>query len=102
MVIFNTTFHVENTVVESFLIFMKKEYIPACIAGGFMHTPSFSYIYPQHEQSGSSYSLQFKVKNMETLEYWLSNDGENLQKSIPAKFGNDVTGFMTVMEQIEL
>lgn len=102
MLIFNTTFHADNDVHDTFLLFMKQEYIPQSSSSGFLYSPCFSRIRAQHEQEGVSYSLQFKVKNIETLNYWLSNDGEILQQALVDKFKNKVAGFVTIMEEIEL
>lgn len=102
MLIFNTTFHADDDVHDAFLLFMKKEYIPFSSSGGFLYSPCLSRIHAQHEQKGVSYSLQFKVKNIEALNYWLSNDGETLQQALGSKFGNKVAGFITVMEEVDL
>lgn len=102
MLIFNTTFHTEDDVREVYLDFMKQVYIPQAAESGFLFDPCFARIPLQHEQSGSSYSLQFKVKNSDTLNYWMSNQGALLQQTLNQKFGNKVVGFITVMEKIEL
>lgn len=102
MIIFNTTFHVEDDVCEDYIRFMKKDYIVRAAGSGFLHEPRFARIHSQHEESGSSYSLQFKVKNVDTLNHWYSIEGENLQKDLTNRFGNKALGFVTLLEEIEL
>lgn len=102
MLIFNTTFHVDDNVKEAFIDFMKLIYIPQSTNSGFLHEARFAKIRPQHEQNGSSYALQFKVKNSETLNYWLSEGGLLLQQQMTAKFGNRASGFITILEEIDL
>ena len=100
MLIFNTTFHADDAVHDAYLCFMREEYIPQSMNSGFLLEPRFARIHAQHEQNGTSYSLQFKVKNIETLNLWLSSGGNNLTQIIVSKFGNKVAGFVTVMEEV--
>ncbi|WP_165022273.1 MULTISPECIES: DUF4286 family protein [unclassified Dysgonomonas] len=102
MIIFNTTFHVDDDIKDAYLRFMKEIYVPRAQTSGFLHAPCFSRIHHQHEEGGTSFSLQFKIKNVETLNHWLSADGQELQKELTAKFGNKALGFMTLLEEIEL
>lgn len=102
MIIFNTTFHVEDEAKEDYLHFMKDVYITRAANSGFLHEPRFARIHPQHEESGTSYSLQFKVKNVDTLNHWYATEGEALQKELTARFGNKALGFVTLLEEIAL
>lgn len=102
MIIFNTTFHVEDEILDEYVNFIKNTYILKAANSGFLHEPRFCRIHPQHEENGSSYSLQFKIKNVDTLNYWLSVEGESLQKELTSLFGNKALGFVTLMEEIEL
>ncbi|MDR1089774.1 MAG: DUF4286 family protein [Prevotella sp.] len=102
MIIFNTTFHVENDVLNDYINFMKETYIVRAANSGFLHEPRFARIQAQHEESGSSYSLQFRVKNADTLNHWFSSEGEILQGELASLFGNKVLGFVTLLEEIEL
>lgn len=102
MIIFNTTFHVEDDVCDKYIRFMKEYYIVKAANSGFLHEPRFARIHAQHEESGSSYSLQFKVKNLDTLNHWYAAEGEALQKEITTHFGNRALGFVTILEEIDL
>jgi len=81
---------------------MKETYIVAASGSGFLHSPRFCRIHAQHEESGSSYSLQFSVKNVDTLNHWFATQGEALQKELTTRFGNKALGFVTLLEEIEL
>jgi hypothetical protein len=102
MIIFNTTFHVEDDVCDDYIRFMQDVYIIKAIGSGFLHEPRFLRIHAQHEQGGTSYSVQFKVKNVDTLNHWHSTEGLELQQQLAARFGNKVAGFVTLLEEIEL
>lgn len=102
MLIFNTTFHIEDGVHNECITFLKDVYIPESINGGFLLEPRFAKIHSQHELSGCSYSLQFYVKNIETLNHWLTGGETLLQQKLKASFGEKVLGFVTVMEEVKL
>lgn len=102
MIIYNITFHIEEEVHDQALLHLKDVFINKAIGCGFVSDPRLSYIHRQHEEGGSSYSLQFRVKNIESLNYWLSTSGQNLFNEIQFLFGNKMVGFTTIMEEIEL
>ncbi len=102
MIIFNTTFHVEDEVCEDYIRFMKDIYIRQAASGGFLHQPRFARIHAQHEENGTSYSLQFKVKNIDTLNHWFATEGQILQKRLTETFGNKAVGFVTLLEEIDI
>ncbi|GAB6013253.1 DUF4286 family protein [Viscerimonas tarda] len=101
MLIFNTTFHVEDDIQEAYLEYMRQTYIPVATNSGFLHMSCFAHIYPQHEEQGTSYSLQLRAKNTDTFNYWMKTEGEKLQRELASKFGNKVLGFVTLLEEID-
>lgn len=102
MIIFNTTFHVEDEVKDDYISFMKEAYIIEAANSGFLHEPRFARVHAQHEESGTSYALQFKVKNVETLNHWLDTQGVTLHEKLTTRFGNKALGFVTLLEEIDL
>ena len=102
MIIFNTTFHADDDVKDQFLQYLKENYIPTASSSGFLFAPRLSLIHRQHEEGGVSYSLQFSIKNVDTLNHWLSTSGAELQQELTKSFGNKVMGFITLLEEIEL
>lgn len=102
MIIFNTTFHADDDIKDAFVEFLKTVYIPQAAASGFLFEPRLLLIHRQHEEGGVSYSLQFAVKNTDTLNHWLTNDGNRLHGVLTNRFGNKAMGFVTVLEDIEL
>ena len=102
MIIYNITFHLENEVHDKALLYLKNDFISKAVGCGFMLEPRLAYIHRQHEETGSSYSLQFNAKNIETLNLWNSTTGKTLFDEINSLFGNKVIGFSTILEEIEL
>lgn len=102
MIIYNTTFHMDRDVVEECLVFLKSTYIPAAASSGFLLKPRLCSIITGDEEEGKSYSLQFHVKNTDTLHYWMEQEGCKLQDKLVNRFGAKVTGFSTLLEEIDL
>lgn len=102
MLIFNTTLHIDDSIHDECLNFLSKEYIPKALASGLVEQPSLAKIDRQHEESGTSYALQFKATDLDTLDNWAVQIGEVLQKEMNNKFGSKVAGFVTLLEEIPL
>lgn len=102
MLIFNTTFHIEEGIHDEYLKFFTQTYIPTCAESGFLFEPRFSRIMSHNEEGSICYSLQFYVKNEDRLHHWLTNGGKQLEESLVQKFGQRVVGFITLMEEIDL
>lgn len=102
MIIYNTTFNIENDILTECVDYLKKDYIPKAAASGFLMTPYLRRILQDQSEEASSYSVQFHVKNYETLEYWLQNEGRALQQELVLRFGPKIVGFSTLLEDIAL
>ena len=102
MLIFNTTFHVENTVHDACLKFFREEYIPKAIESGLLKSPSIAKVHAQHGESGVTYAIQLKTESIEILNLWAEQTGEDLSKELVSRFGNKVAGFPTLLEEVAL
>jgi len=102
MLIFNTTFHLDDTVHEECVKYLIEVYIPQSLSDGLLEQPSLARIEARHEEGGVSYALQFKTKDMNTLNEWAAGVGVSVQKGLVDAFGNKVSGFSTLLEEIPL
>lgn len=102
MIIYNTTFHVEEEVRDMFLFFIQNKFVPQAIDSGLLFEPRLAHIYKQHDDKGSSYSLQFRVKDIEALNQWVTTTEKIIQDELTKSFGYKVAGFMTLMEEVDL
>lgn len=100
MIIYNTTFHIENDILEECLHYFRENYLPKAVSSGFLQHPCLRRILNTPSEEGSSYCVQFHVKNMDTLNYWIQSEGAGLQKELVDHFGNKVVGFTTLLEEI--
>ncbi|WP_080903056.1 DUF4286 family protein [Parabacteroides sp. Marseille-P3160] len=103
MIIYNITFHIEQEVLTECLEYLKTDYIPKASGSGFLTHPALRRILTDEEEvKNSSFSVQFQVKNVDTLQYWLETQGRALHQKLISRFGNQVVGFSTLLEDITL
>lgn len=104
MILYNITLNIENDIVEPCLRYLKQSYIPQATRSRVMHSPKLHRVLPhdENETGTESYAIQFNVKNVDTLNYWIEHEGVHISKQLLAIFGNKVIGFTTVLEEIEL
>jgi hypothetical protein len=102
MIVYNTTFHIDNDILDDVLSYLITDFIPGVTAGGFLHQPYLRRILQTNEDAGESYAVQFHVKNIDTLNYWLEKEGNIIHQALIDRFGNKVVGFTTLLEEIDL
>jgi hypothetical protein len=102
MLVYNTTFHIDNGVLDEGITFLKEVYLPRASASGFLLSPLLRRVlHDSKDDEGSSFSVQFHVKNMDTLNFWLENEGKLLHQELVTKFGHKIAGFSTLLEEID-
>lgn len=100
MLIFNTTYHVEEDQEKYFLIWLQEYYLPEIEKGGILHTPRITKILSHHEKGNSCFSVQFEVENSTLLHHWHLEQGVRLANEMQNIFKEKVIGFPTLMEII--
>lgn len=101
MIVYNTTFHIDNDILDDTLSYLKKIYIPQAMNSGFLLKPCLRRVMHETGDVEESYAVQFHVKNMDTLTYWMEKEGKILHQALVEQFGSKVTGFTTLLEEID-
>ena len=101
MLIFNTTFLVTDAQYDSWIKWVKETQIPFVLQSGMFTKAQLAKVYSQEDQDGSSYSLQFQVANLETLENWHLQYAQTFEENFAKKFGTEVVFFASILEIIE-
>lgn len=102
MIVYNTTFHVEKGIQHESLDYLRAEFIPKAIESGILNKPCLRKILHESEDEGVNFSVQFHVEDIETLNNWLQKEGQFLHKDLIDRFGSQIAGFSTLLEEIEL
>ncbi|WP_300244178.1 DUF4286 family protein [Massilibacteroides sp.] len=101
MIVYNTTFHIDNEILDEGVTYLKEVYMPKASANGFLLNPFLRKVLHDSEDDGVSFSVQFHVKNMDTLNFWLESEGRALQQELVGRFGRKIVGFTTLLEEID-
>lgn len=102
MIVHNTTYHVEQEMNTLFVLFLKEHYIPRATESGLFYDARLLLIRPQHGNDGINYSLQFKAQDMKAVDEWFHQVGDNLNRTLSLRFGTEVAGFVTLLEEMTL
>ena len=102
MIIYNTTFHIEESIQQDFIEHILQHVIPQATKSGLLASPRFSRIFGEHEEKGFSYALEFTTESISTLEQWNKAESAAVIAPLIEKFKDKVVGFSTVMQTISL
>lgn len=101
MLIFNTTFLVSDKVHGAWLKWVREQHIPFMLESEVFSKPQVARVITNDEQDGTSYSVQFHIRDMQTLESWNEQFGKIFQQNCTEKFGTEAIFFATVLELVE-
>lgn len=101
MLVYNTTYNVEEEQEDNFLIWVKEYYLPEVEKHGALRYSRITRILSHRDEGCSSYSLQFEVENSGILHRWHLEQGMKLNDELMKVFKDKVVGFPTLMEVIE-
>lgn len=100
MIVFNTTFHVDEVIHEEFIEYMLQKYIPMATKSGLLTSPRLSRVFGKEEDEGYSFAMEFTVSDLVTLERWNVSESETIHAPLLEKFKEKLIGFSTIMETI--
>ena len=76
-------------------------HIPFMRKSGKFSAPQISKVLFTEDPGSTSFSLQFKIDDLDALGVWTELYADTLHKQITEVFGKDVLPFSTVLEIIE-
>ncbi len=97
MYIYNVTVNIEDSVHQDWLQWMKKNHIPDVLNTGMFKSCRFCRVMVE-EESGTTYAIQYLVKDLETLALYQEMYAPNLQKEHQDRYGGKFVAFRTVLE----
>ncbi|HEY4540366.1 MAG TPA: DUF4286 family protein [Faecalibacter sp.] len=100
MILYNTTFVVEDSVNEEWLAFVKEEHIGDYLKSNCFLGARMGKITSHVEPGMQTYSIQFFTNDDLTLEQFKNNFLPELQQKSLQKFGTKVLSFASEMEHL--
>ena len=102
MIIYNTTYHVEASLAEAFIVWLRTDYIPAALRREELSEPQLCRVMSESEDSVIRFKLQFHVTDTGHLNRWYEECGFVLAEEMKRRFADRVVGFTTLLEVIDL
>jgi hypothetical protein len=101
MIIYNVTTHVEGSIETAWIEYMREKHIPLMLATGKFREATFTRINPSETtEQGLSFSVQYLCPNKATLESYLAEDAERIERELLHQFGSNALEFATELELI--
>ncbi|MDD3478838.1 MAG: DUF4286 family protein [Paludibacteraceae bacterium] len=97
MILYNTTFGVENNATEAWIAFMKTEFMPT-MAQELDHV-SLCKILTENPEGLTSFALHGSSDSHEQLEAWQVTE-QIFLRQLKTQFGERVLWFSTIMEEV--
>ncbi|MEE0979398.1 MAG: DUF4286 family protein [Muribaculaceae bacterium] len=101
MYILNTSFHVAEHRAAEFERWVRRQYIPAAEATGFLASPKFTRLLIEVEPSTVSYAVHFQCGSLDEAQRWHDNEAASLKDALHRATGGEVLFFTTFMEEMD-
>jgi len=101
MLVYNTTYHIEEKAIANFLIWIKESYIPEVMKTELLSNPRLCKVLSHNEAGSETYTLQWEVESSGILHRWHQLQGAELNKELTAIFKEKVVGLPTLLEVID-
>lgn len=101
MLIYNVTCNVEDSIVNKWLEWMKKEHIPEVMQTQcFVSCKIMRVVQQSNEETGVTFAIQYEYLKPENFETYSKVFAVSLQQKTKNLFGNSVLAFRTHLELI--
>lgn len=98
MYILNTTFAVEDSVVEPWSQFVMQQILPELKSLEFCNIKLYEILSDNEEMQ--SFALHCEHKSLDAITLWLKEGEKRMKKNLAQLFGERVLIFSTVMNQV--
>ncbi len=100
MIIYNVTINIDDSVHDDWLDWMKTKHIPDMLATNKFTEAKMCKVLVEEEMGGTTYSIQYRTENRETLERYYQEDANKMRTEGNQLFANKFVAFRTELEII--
>jgi hypothetical protein len=98
MYIYNTTFCLEDSVLDAWKQWLDEEYVPMMTSEGSFSDLHIFRVLTENAGDALSVSVQFSVETLVAIDRWKKEKEQQLAASVTHLFGTKVLYFSTVLE----
>ena len=100
MIIYNVTIKVEHSIAADWLVWLKKEHIPAITGTGCFTHAVILHLLEADEPEGITYAVQYYAENITLYHRYINQFAEEMRKTGTDKWGNKFIAFRSVMQLV--
>ncbi|RUT79274.1 DUF4286 family protein [Ancylomarina longa] len=100
MIIYNTSYLLDNLLEENFCDWMKSKFIPLLQETGTFNKHYFCKLMLVKEDGGLTYSLQLVFKDRDHLEKYINSFEPRIKAVFQAKFQNQIIRFTSLLQEV--
>lgn len=101
MILYNVTINVDDASHDEWLEWMQNVHIPAVIGTGLFLSHKMYKLLTRHpEEEGTTYSVQYWLKDLATFEKYRDEFAPALQKQTLNRFGDRFSAFRSLLEEV--
>ncbi len=100
MIIFNTTFHVHESVVDSFKEWVRNVYFQHALQIAGLSSPVFARILIEVQEGYESFAVQLSASTEDVAVEWHDGEAAALRGLLNEKYGEKILFFTTYMESL--
>ena len=101
MVLYNVTINVEDSIHADWLQWMQEKHIPDVLNTGlFEGHKLYKLLTRQNDESGTTYSVQYFLKDMESYRTYTQEFAPGLQKEYNERYEGRYASFRSLLEEV--
>ncbi|MDE5969563.1 MAG: DUF4286 family protein [Muribaculaceae bacterium] len=99
--ILNTSFHMEASITDAFLEWVKNDYIKVALSCSCFTNPIVARILTETEPGVVGYAVHLETDDLEAATDWHDREASGLKAVLSRRFGQRIVFFSTFMEVVE-
>lgn len=100
MLVYNVTVNIDDSVRDEWITWMKETHIQDVMQTNLFDSYRFCRVMVE-EESGSTYSIQYKIKDAETFQLYQEMYAAKIQKEHQDRYEGKFVAFRTMLEIID-
>jgi hypothetical protein len=102
MVLFSLTVNIDTEIEEDWLEWMRQTFIPSLWLTGFFQEKRFLRLLGDHEQGGSTYSLQLTLDQLDKMKQFEALHLQDFREILYGKYAGRLVDFYTILEKVDI
>jgi hypothetical protein len=100
MIVYNITIKVNHNIAHEWLVWQREEHIPEIMATKLFYDYKMYRLLEHDEEDGITFTVQYFASSIEMYQQYISAFAPLMREKAFAKWGNQFTGFRTIMEAV--